>query len=208
MRIVKPTPKNIDQAVTYLKQGKAVVFPTDTAYALGVDMANARAIKQLYQIKKRKPKKPIHIVVSGLAMAKKYARFDPKAEKLFKKFMPGKLTIILPSRMSNRQSGKLLEAGTRTIGIRMPKNKVALSLVKKLKRPITATSANISFAPTAYSVTQIKRQFSRQKPKPDLVLDAGILRKVRPSTMVRIAGGQAKIIRRGPITKKQIDGQI
>src|SRR3989344_4795909 len=120
---------NIKLALKYLKAGKAIVFPTDTAYALGVDVTNARAVKRLYKIKQRRPAKPVHIVVADLKMAKKYARFTPAAEKLFKKFMPGALTLILESRMSNIEYGRLLEAGTGTIGIRMPKNKIALALV-------------------------------------------------------------------------------
>ena len=195
---------NIKKVVQYLKRGRAVVFPTDTAYALGVDATNAKAVKRLFKIKQRRPSKPVHIIVSGLKMAKKYAKFTPEAEKLFKKFLPGPLTIILESRISNLESGKILEARTGTIGIRMPKNKLALALVKKLGRPITATSANISTAPTAYSIPQINFQYRNEKLKPDLILDSGKLKKVLPSTMVRLTGNKIIIIRRGPISKRQI----
>ena len=125
---------------------------------------------------------------------------DPKVIE----FLPGPLTIILESRISNLESGKILEARTGTIGIRMPKNKLALALVKKLGRPITATSANISTAPTAYSIPQINFQYRNEKLKPDLILDSGKLKKVLPSTMVRLTGNKIIIIRRGPISKRQI----
>ena len=190
-------------AVTYLRAGQAVAFPTDTAYALGVDATNARAVKRLFKIKRRRPDKPVHVVVADLKMAKKYAYFTPAAEKLFKKFLPGRITLILQSKMKG-VSGRLLSAGTGTIGIRMPKNRVALELVKRFGRPITATSANISTAPTAYSVSQITRQFRRSKLQPDLILDSGKLQEVRPSTMVQLKGNKIKILRRGPITKNKI----
>lgn len=195
---------NVNLAVQYLKQGRAVVFPTDTAYALGVDATSENAVKRLFKIKKRKPSKPVHVVVSGLAMAKKYAKFTPAAEKLFKKFMPGPLTIILP--LNGRGSAyELLSAGTGTIGIRMPKNKIALALVKKLGKPITATSANVSSAPTAYSVSQINWQYRNEKHKPDLVPGSGKLKHVMASTMVKLTDSRISIIRRGPITKKEIE---
>lgn len=200
-----------------------MVFPTDTAYGLGVDATNSKAVMRLFKIKKRRPTKPVHIVVSGFAMAKRYAKFSPQAEKLFRKFLPGKLTLILPFKpppsslrarlrrtrsvppqMGEGSSYRTLSAGTGTIGIRMPKDKIALGLVKKLGRPITATSANISSAPTAYSVSQIKWQYRNKKLKPDFYLDGGKLNKVRPSTMVRLTGSRIEILRRGPITKKQI----
>lgn len=210
MKIVKPDHAGIKLAVNFLRAGKAVVFPTDTAYGLGVDATNARAVKRLFRIKKRRPQKPVHIVVASLAMAKKYAKFTPRAEKLFRKFLPGKLTLILPltpalSRTGRGGSFRILSASTGTIGIRMPKNRVALELTKKLGRPITGTSANISSAPTAYSIAQIKRQFGKARLQPDLVLDSGKLEKVQPSTMVQLtAEGRVKIIRRGPISKNKI----
>jgi len=213
-------------AVNILRAGGAVVFPTDTAYALGVDATNTRAVKQLFRIKKRKPTKPVHVVVADLKMAKKYARFTSSEEKLFKKFLPGPLTLILnlknnPSQLPLSLRGgvpplklrggegellalKILSAGTGTIGIRMPKNRMALELVKKFGRPITATSANVSGTPTAYSVAQIMRQYRGAKFLPDLILGGGKLPRVAPSTMVQLRGNQIDIVRRGPITKTQL----
>src|SRR3990167_9972295 len=86
----------LKKAVEYLRAGKAVVFPTDTAYGLAVDATNPKAVKRLFQIKQRRPAKPVHIIIADLAMAKRYAKFTPVAEKLFKKFLPGPLTLILP----------------------------------------------------------------------------------------------------------------
>jgi len=84
MEIVKADRKGIGLAIKYLQEGKAVVYPTDTAYGLGVDATNLKAVKQLYKIKGRSFKKPVHVVINGLAMAKKYAKFDRVAEKLLK----------------------------------------------------------------------------------------------------------------------------
>ncbi len=227
MKIVKADKKGLSIALIYLKEGKAVVYPTDTAYGLGVDATNVKSVRRLYKIKERGFKQPVHVIVSDFAMAKKYARFDKIGERLFKKFMPGPLTLVLPitspfpspsrggkqemsippprgGRLGGGEALKILSAGTGTIGVRMPDNIVALSLVRKLKRPITTTSANISGGLTPYSVDEAFRQFRNKKHEPDLYLDSGKLPKVRPSTMVRIEGGKIKILRPGPISKKQI----
>ena len=204
MIILKPNAKSINLAIKFLRQGKAVVYPTDTAYGLGVDATSASAVKRLFQIKRRRPTKPVHIVVADLKMARKYALFLKVAEKLFKKFLPGPITLILKSKMKG-SAGKLLSAESGTIGIRMPKNRIALELVKKLGRPITATSANLSDAPTAYSILQLKRQFGKVHRQPDAILDSGKLKKIKPSTMVQLLGDKIKIVRPGPISEKQIE---
>jgi L-threonylcarbamoyladenylate synthase len=228
MKIIKADAKGIRLAIKYLKAGKSVVYPTDTSYGLGVDATNTRAVRRLYKIKERFYKKPVHVVMADLKMAKKYAKFTPLAEKLSKKLLPGPLTIIcdLSPNLSPRsfdfaqsdlewnrngrqgRGVRLLSAGTGTIGIRMPKNKIALELVRKFGKPITTTSANPSADKSGgtapYSIKDSYRQFKSKKYQPDLFLDAGRLPKRQPSTVARIKNGIIKIIRKGPITKTQI----
>ena len=209
MRIIKVNKAGIELALKYLRQGKSVVYPTDTAYGLGVDATNVRAVKKLLQIKERK-NQPVHIVVSSLAMAKKFAVFTPLAVKLFKKFLPGPLTLILSrrGRGSYKEAFKLLSAGTGTIGIRMPADRIALELSRKLGRPITTPSANpsahLSGGTTPYSVQDSYEQFEGKKYQPDLFLDGGKLSRSKPSTLVKISNNKIHILRKGPITKRQI----
>src|SRR3989344_2641882 len=101
----------LKKAVEYLRAGKAVVFPTDTAYGLAVDATNPKAVKRLFQIKQRRPAKPVHIIIADLAMAKRYAKFTPVAEKLFKKFLPGPLTLILPLTPRLAEDGETRRGG-------------------------------------------------------------------------------------------------
>lgn len=233
MKIVKANKKGIELAVKYLKAGKVVVYPTDTAYGLGVDATNVRAVKRLLKIKERK-NQPVHVIVQNLTAVKKLAIVSPEAFRIMKRFWPGALTVVLPTlpplnlplpfgrgrkgkdflphdkgeKKEGVESLKLLSAGTGTIGIRMPDNKVALELVKKIGRPITTPSANpsahLSGGTTPYSVQDSYRQFRDKKYQPDLYLDAGRLQKRRPSTLVSVKNGKIKILRRGPVVKKQI----
>ncbi len=193
---------NLAKAIKILKQEGAVVYPTDTVYGLGVDTLNLKAVKRMYQIKGR-AKQPTHILVSGIRMAKKYVIFSEKAKDIFKKFLPGPLTIILPLKKDVPESIKLLSAGTATLGIRMADNKIALELVKKFGRPITTPSANPKDGKTPYSIKQSQKQFENRKNKPDLYLDGGTLAKIEPSTIIMMTGENINILRKGPIRIKE-----
>jgi L-threonylcarbamoyladenylate synthase len=187
--------------------GKSVVYPTDTCYGLAVDASNIKAVKKLYQIKERGFNKPVHVVVPSMAYAEKIAEWNSSAIKLSKKFWPGAVTIILTLKAKD-QSLKLLSAGTKSIGLRMPKNQIALDLAKQLGSPITATSANpsanISAGHDSYSAADVVAQFTKQKYKPDIIINAGSLPKHKPSTLVRAFDDVVKVLREGPVTEAEI----
>ena len=208
MKIIKADSKGIKIAVKYLKAGKAVVYPTDTAYGLGVDATNVEAVRRLYKIKGRSFKKPVHVIVKNLSIAQKLAIFGNAAEKLFKKFMPVPLTLVSESRILNMEYGRMLSAGTGTICVRMPDNRFALELSRKFGKPITATSANISGGKTPYTIQDTLSQFQDKKNQPDLYIDAGKLPSKKPSTVVGLGSGQIKILRKGPIGLRRIQTAI
>lgn len=210
MKVVTAEKKGIELAVKYLRAGKSVVYPTDTAYGLGVDATNLAAIKKLIKIKNR-PGRPIHIIDQKLTIVKNWSIMDETTRSLMKKFFPGPLTLVLHITPPAGEAGnhvsralKLLSAGTGTIGIRMPDSRIALELVKRLGRPITTPSANPHGRLTPYSVAESLNQFKGKKYQPDLYLDAGKLPKTKPSTIVSVRNGKIKILRKGPITKTQI----
>lgn len=193
----------IKSYVVALKQGKVLAFPTDTSYGLAADATNINAIKKLYRIKGRNFNKPVHVVVPSIAYAKKITIWNLAATKLSKNFLPGPLTLILPLKIKDKRL-KILSANTGTIGIRMPKNKIALDLAKKLGRPITATSANLAGGADCYSAEEILGQFRKQKIKPDIIINAGQLQRRKPSTMVRVFDDVVKVLRVGPVSEQQI----
>lgn len=191
-----------------LDNGKVVAYPTDTSYGLAADVTNVMALKKLYKIKERSYKQPIHMVIRSITDAKKYVRWNKFAEKIAKAFWPGPLTIVLPLK-TNLPTLSLMSAGTGTMGLRMPNQYIAQDIVKVLKRPITATSANpsahLSNGYDSYAGEDVIEQFSKQQHKPDIVINSGVLPKRKPSTMVAInADGTYSIIRKGPISKIQI----
>lgn len=200
----------IHACVLALRQGKVVAYPTDTSYGLAVDATNSQAVKRLYKIKERDFKKAVHVVVSSKAYAKKLVEWTSEAEKLSKKFWPGALTLVLRSKNQElrKEILNILTAKTGLLGIRMPKNKIALDLSRQLGRAITATSANpsahLSGGYDSYSVKDVYEQFKSKKHKPDIIINFGKLPKRKPSTLVKITQGAAEILRRGPVSEKEI----
>ncbi|MCL5775031.1 MAG: L-threonylcarbamoyladenylate synthase [Patescibacteria group bacterium] len=197
----------IKACVSALRQGKVVAYPTDTSYGLAADTGNITAIKKLYQIKQREKVKPVHVVVPSVAYAKKIVHWNSVASKLAKEFWPGPLTIILPLK-SKGLVFTTLSAGTGFLGVRMPNNKIALDLSRILKMPITTPSANPPSGMAgddSYSADEVVRQFAGKKYKPDIIINAGSLPKRKPSTMVKIDNGQIFVLRKGPVSEKQIN---
>jgi L-threonylcarbamoyladenylate synthase len=184
--------KIISEAVKALKNGGVIVYPTETAYGLGADFLNSKAVKKIYKIKGRNFNKPLSAIVSSLAMAGKLIRFDKISLKLAKKHWPGPLTLVLQSK---EKSGKY-------IGLRVSSNKLAMAIVKRMNRPLVATSANISGKKECYSVDEVIKQFKNKKYQPDLIIDAGRLTKNKVSTVVKINRKEIEVLRKGKIMIK------
>lgn len=201
MEILKINSDNLDKkairrTVEILKNGGTVIYPTDTVYGFGVDAFNEKAIKKIFQIKGRDFNKPISIIVRDLEMIKKLANFDKNIEKILKKIFPGPVTAILSK---TKNLSDILTSGSNKIGIRIPECKFTKDLMNELDFPITTTSANISGKPASGDLQNILNQFRGRKIKPDLVVDAGILPKSLPSTIIDLTGIKPKIIRQGAI---------
>ncbi len=195
--------KDLETAVKILKKGGIVAYPTDTAYGLAVDATNVRAVKKLYRLKGRNFRNPIHVIPPTRVSMDTFARMSRWDRQVIDMLMPGPITLVTKLKAKG-PSWKLLSAGTGTIGIRRPKNKLALDLALGLRQPITTTSANLSAQPNTYSVAEIKKQFAKSKLKPDFYLDGGKLKRTKPSTVVSLAAGHVTILRLGPISENKI----
>lgn len=188
MNIVPITKKNIQKAIRILKLGGSVVFPTETAYGLAADATNKKAVKHIFKLKERPPEKSLPWIAANLSMAKKYVKFSLLALRLAKKYWPGPLTIVLPTKR-----------GKHTVALRVSSNKIAKSLSAGLKKPIISTSANISGEATCYSAQAVKKQFAKKSLQPDLILDGGTLKKNKPSTIVKFLKNKIVVFRQGSI---------
>ncbi|MDD2935351.1 MAG: L-threonylcarbamoyladenylate synthase [Candidatus Pacebacteria bacterium] len=197
--------KNIKSAVRVLKKGGVIVYPTDTVYGLGADATNIEGILRLCQIKERF-NRPISIAVSDLEMAERYVKFSKLAEKIFQKFMPGAVTMILPMKKFVPQTISMLSANTGMLGIRIPNNKISTEIIERLGNPITTSSANPRGGLSSVSVEQAREQFACKDPEfqPDFYLCGGTMQSGKPSTLVTVVKDKIEIIRQGAIAQEEI----
>ena len=186
MRILKIKKQNLDkivkEVVKSIKDGQVIVCPTDTVYGLICDATNKKAVNKLFKIKKRLAKKPIPIFVKDIKMAKKIAAINKTQEAFLKKVWPGKITVVLKKK-------------NKTIGLRIPDYKLINQLLSIINRPLTGTSANISGKPASTKIKEVLKQFKNQPYQPDLILDAGNLKKSRPSIVIDLTVLPPKILR-------------
>lgn len=182
MEIVKLNPVGIKKAVTVLKQGGVVVFPTDTAYGMGGIYNSQRVINKILKIKRRKDKK-FTLVASSLSQVEKNFKFSSVQKKLAKKFWPGALSIVV----------------TKNYSVRVPKNKLAQNLAQKIGKPLIATSANLAGGQTLYDAQKIIELYQNKKHQPDLIIDAGKLSTKKTSTIVQVNKKSIKILRQGNV---------
>jgi L-threonylcarbamoyladenylate synthase len=186
------------KAVGVLKRGGVVAFPTSTSYGLAVDPFNPKAVKKLYALKGRSFKNPVLVLVRDQREAGELVKFNAAARGIAQRFWPGPLTLVLPLKKSG-PSWRLLSGGTKTLGVRLVDHALAEELSHAFGGPLTATSANATGKPNAYSIAEIKKQFGRAKLKPDFYLDGGKLSKTKSSTIVQIDGRHVTLLREGPI---------
>lgn len=195
-----PLPEEVTRVVSVLNSGGVVVLPTETVYTLAADATNENAVKKVFEIKGRDYKKPIHVVVSSLEQAEKYVEIDKNARLLAQKFLPGPLTLVLPKKPV--KTPELLTSGLPTLGIRIPDLPLNVIVAKKLGRPYTTTSANISGGPNPYSIEEVLSQIPEKRI--DLLVDIGPLPHLLPSTLLDTTQSPPKILRQGPIPEEQI----
>jgi L-threonylcarbamoyladenylate synthase len=198
MKIIKTDADSLKKTVSLLRNGGIIVYPTDTAYGLGCDALNKKAVKRIYKIKNRPRGKPLPVIAGSLNLAKKFFRFSKKELQLAKKYWPGPLSLVLTAIYSPPYCKGELEGVTGVV-VRVPNSKIARFLSSKIKRPIISTSANISGKGECFSVKDVLKQFENKKYQPDLILDAGKLTRRKPSTIIQVKNGKIEILRRGSI---------
>jgi L-threonylcarbamoyladenylate synthase len=193
----------IKKIANLLKEGKVLICPTDTVYGLVADATNEKAVRKVLRIKRREKGKPIPIFVKDIKMAKELAEISKDQEEFLKKVWPGKITVVL-KRRKNCGLAKILFGKEKTIGLRIPKYSFLNQLLKRLKRPLTGTSANISGLPASTKIKEVLSQFKNKQFGPDVLIDAGNLRKSYPSLVVDLTKSPPKILREGNIKKERI----
>ena len=196
-----PDPQLLSRAAAQILLGEVVVCPTDTGYALAANALDPNAIRKVFVLKGRSYLNPIHVAVSSMEEAEKYAFITEAAESLARNFLPGALTLVMTKK---EMIPSLLVGGRDTVGIRIPDNRVILDLAAMTDVPLTATSANASGSPTAYTIQEVADQPGEILKQVTLVLDQGALYPRDISTVVDLTTTPPRIVREGRVTREQL----
>lgn len=177
-----------------------IIFPTDTVYGIACNCFSEKAIKKVFDIKKRPENKPINVLSNNLDKIKLVSKnISEKEEFLINKYMPGALTIILDK---NEKVSDILTAGLDTIGVRIPKNNISLRILENVSYPLATTSANISGDSAGIKISDFLKEFDGVV---DAIIDGGETDLKVASTIVRVeSGNKLKIIREGTLKIKEM----
>lgn len=187
--------QDITYAGNLIKDGKLVIFPTETVYGIGANGLNEDAVKSIFVAKGRAQDNPLILHISDIEMINNIAKNVTDIEKkIIDIFFPGPLTIILERKETVPD---VVTGGLDTVGIRMPSNKIANLLIKEAGVPIAAPSANISGKPSGTNVTDIINELGD---KVSCIIDGGNTDIGIESTVIRVINNKVKILRPGKIT--------
>jgi tRNA threonylcarbamoyl adenosine modification protein (Sua5/YciO/YrdC/YwlC family) len=185
-----PQLRYINKAVSILKDGGVIIYPTDTVYGIGCDIFNKEALERIFAIKNDGNSKLLSFVCSDLKDISKYARVSDYAYRTMKHLLPGPYTFILPAA---KLVPKKLWSNRKTVGIRIPNNNITMKLVEELGNPIISTSTTNRKGDVIYDPFEIRNIFNSQV---DLMLSMGPLMGEQ-STVVDLSDEAPEVLREG-----------
>ncbi len=182
----------LNDCVRIIENGGIVGFPTETVYGLGVNAADNKARKRLYEIKNRPANKPLTLHISAFSKIEDFTSDNStKLYRLIDKFWPGPLTLILKAKKKGE-----------TVGLRCPANRIAQELINRTTKTILATSANLSSRSPAIESEDVLNDFTG---KIEAIIDAGKTNLRQESTIVDLSDEGFKFLRIGAIAKERIE---
>lgn len=198
ININKENPENrkISNVVEVLGKGGVIIYPTDTIYGLGCDILHAKAIEKICRIRNIDVNKAnLTIICKDIAQLSKYTKhLDNSVFKILKKNSPGPFTFILKS---GNEIPKIFKNRRKTIGIRIPDNKIAQSIIEELGHPILSISLKSDDEILEY-FTDPSEIYDDYQKLVDIVIDGGIGKNV-PSAIVDCSNDSINILREGEV---------
>ena len=199
-----PTQNDIPAAAAALLEGQLVAFPTETVYGLGADAANDTAVAKVYAAKGRPAFNPLIVHVADAEAAFALGDFSAEARTLALAFWPGPLSLVVP-RQASCPVSLLASAGLPSIAIRVPAHPVALDLLRAVKRPVVAPSANPSGKISPTTAEHVRKHL---RDKVAAILDGGRCKVGVESSVVSFVDDGPKLLRHGGRTKAEIEAVL
>jgi len=213
MRIFKidyknPDPRLIKKAARIIKAGGIVVVPTHTVYGILGDSLNKKVVQKILKLKKRGEDRRFDLTLYPVEKIFRYVEFNPLIPKIIEKFSEQPLSFGLPKK---KLFPAYLSPGFKTIAFHFFFSKIDEELFKYIDTPVIGTSANISELPDTSSIDEVADYFRHtfgSSLEPDLILDAGKLKKRKPSAIIELAGENIKVIRSGDLSKGDLQKEL
>lgn len=193
--------QEIKRAAGLIRDGGLVAIPTETVYGLAADATNDSAVARIFEAKGRPRFNPLIVHVAGIAAARSYAVLSPLAERLASKFWPGPLTLVLP-RKADAKLSLLVSAGLDSVALRSPAHPVARAVIEAADVPLAAPSANRSGSVSPTRAEHVRGSFGESV---DMILDGGPSNVGLESTIVKVDGGAATLLRPGGIPVEELE---
>ncbi len=181
---INPQQRLINRVSEVLEGGGLIAYPTDTFYGIGCKLKNKKGIQLIYRLKNRPLSKPFSFVCDSLKGISYYALVSNYAYKTMKRLLPGPYTFVLEG---TRLVPKIMLTKRKTVGIRVPDNKICLGIVEALGQPIISTSAGYD------DPQSIKEAYGSYL---DIIIDGGVLFP-SPSSVVSLIDDIPEVIREG-----------
>lgn len=187
-----PQARLVKQAVDLIRDGAVVVYPTDSAYALGCHLGDKKALDRLRRIRRVDDKHNFTLVCRDLSEIATYAKVSNSVYRLLNAFTPGPYTFILEA--TRDVPRRLLHPKRRTIGIRVPDNKIVLALLEELGEPLLSTTLILPGQNLPMTdAEEIRDQLANDV---DLIIDGGNC-GIEPTTVVSLVGDHPTVVRVG-----------
>ena len=199
LNIYKPSSTNLKKAKKKVENNNIIGLPTETVYGLAGNAYSNISVKKIFKLKKRPASNPLIIHFKNLKNLKKDAICNNYFIKLYKVLCPGPITFVLNKKPKSKIS-KIANAGKQTIAVRIPRHKVAKKLLRMLKVPLAAPSANISSKLSPTCAKDVVDEFGN---KIKFILDGGKCKIGLESTIIDLTG-KPNILRPGSITAEKI----
>lgn len=183
--------QEIQTALEVIKKGGTILYPTDTVWGIGCDATNAKAVEKVYKLKRRNEQKALICLVSDVKMLEQYVYEVPEAAYDILEYADKPTTIIYDQPIKVAEN---LIAEDDTLAIRVPNDQFCQQLIRKMRRPLVSTSANISGEKTPESFAQISPEIlngvdyvvnlhrSKKNPKPSAIIklsNDGVVKVIR-----------------------------
>jgi tRNA threonylcarbamoyl adenosine modification protein (Sua5/YciO/YrdC/YwlC family) len=187
-----PQRRLLEQAASAIEGGAVIVYPTDSTYALGWGMGDKAALEQVRRVRRTETDHDFTLVCKDLSEIATYARVDNSAYRLLKALTPGPYTFIL--RATSELPKRLQNPKRKTIGIRVPANRISLALLEIVGKPIM--SSTLLLPGEDLPLTNPDEIVARIGNQAEVVIDGGA-GGIQPTTVLDLTEGDVRVVRRG-----------